>query len=129
FRQEGFRGDAESYDGPANSSIVHVLETRRGMPITLSIVVVEVARRAGIAMNGIGLPGHFIVGGPDLPPGQYLDPFDGGDVMDAAGGRQRGGRGFDTPPGRPEEAVLPASARAVLLRLLPTPRRPREERG
>jgi regulator of sirC expression with transglutaminase-like and TPR domain len=129
FKEEGFRGDAESYDDPANSSIVHVLTTRRGMPITLSIVVVEVARRAGIALNGIGLPGHFIVGGPDLPPGQYLDPFDGGGMLDAAGVRQRIARIFDTPIELPDEAFLPDSARAILLRMLSNLRRSWEKRG
>src|SRR5215469_7315100 len=49
FFEEGFRGDAEAYDDPANSSVAHVLETRRGMPITLSIVVLEAARRAGLS--------------------------------------------------------------------------------
>ncbi len=58
FEEEGLRGDADSYDDPGNSSVVHVLATGRGMPITLSIVVIEVARRAGLALFGVGLPGH-----------------------------------------------------------------------
>jgi regulator of sirC expression with transglutaminase-like and TPR domain len=129
FQEEGFRGDAESYDDPANSSVVHVLATRRGMPITLSIVVVEVARRAEITLNGIGLPGHFIVGGPDLPSGRYLDPFDGGELMDAAGVQERIGRIFDTPIELPDEAFLPDSARSILLRVLSNLRRSWEKRG
>ncbi|HEX5133774.1 MAG TPA: transglutaminase-like domain-containing protein, partial [Thermoanaerobaculia bacterium] len=82
FTDEGFQGDQETYDEPENSSVASVLTRRRGMPITLSIVTVEVARRAGIRLAGIGLPGHFVVGGADLPEDTYLDPFDGGVLRD-----------------------------------------------
>src|SRR5262245_25469745 len=83
FEEEGFNGDTESYDQPTNSSVARVLARRRGMPITLSIVAIEVGRLAGLRLTGVGLPGHFVVGGPDLPEGQYLDPFDAGALYDA----------------------------------------------
>ena len=83
FDEEGFRGDEESYDEPSNSSVGRVLARRRGMPITLSIVAMEVGKLAGLRLTGIGLPGHFVVGGPDLPEGMYLDPFGGGALCDA----------------------------------------------
>lgn len=129
FTEEGFRGDAEDYDDPGNSSVAHVLETRRGMPITLSIVVLETARRAGLSLSGIGLPGHFIVGGPDLPPGKYLDPFDGGVLCDAEAVERRVGAIFGSPVELPEEAFYPDSTRSILLRVLSNLRRSWEKRG
>ncbi len=129
FAEEGFRGDAESYDDPRNSSVAHVLAARRGMPITLSIIVLEVGRRAGLALHGIGLPGHFVVGGSDLPEGRYLDPFDGGDLYDTAGVGKRVGAIFGTPVELPPEAFLPDSSRAILTRLLYNLRRSCEKRG
>ena len=129
FAEEGFRGDAETYDDPANSSVARVLGTHRGMPITLSIVVLETARRAGLALTGVGLPGHFVVGGPDLPPDQYLDPFDGGQLYDAEAVARRVGAIFGTPVELPPEALLPDSARSILLRVLSNLRRSWEKRG
>ncbi len=129
FEEEGLRGDADSYDDPGNSSVVHVLATGRGMPITLSIVVIEVARRAGLALFGVGLPGHFVVGGPDLPDGQYLDPFDGGKLYDAQGVTRRVGAIFGAPVELPPEAFLPDSVRAILTRVLFNLRRSFEKRG
>lgn len=128
FSEEGFRGDAVGYDEPENSSVARVLATRRGMPITLSIVVLEVARRAGMALAGIGLPGHFVVGGPDLPPGRFLDPFDGGALCDAESVSRRVGAIFGTTLELPPEAFAPDSARSILLRVLSNLRRSYEKR-
>ena len=129
FAEEGFRGDAESYDDPRNSSVAHVLAARQGMPITLAIVVLEVGRRAGLALHGVGLPGHFVVGGPDLPEGRYLDPFDGGDLYDATAVAKRVGAIFGTAVELPPEAFLPDSSRAILTRVLYNLRRSCEKRG
>jgi regulator of sirC expression with transglutaminase-like and TPR domain len=74
----GFAGDAERYDEPRNSMLDIVLERRRGLPILLSVVYVEVARRAGVPLAGIGLPGHFVVGHVGTAPPLLLDPFAGG---------------------------------------------------
>lgn len=62
FHEEGFVGDEEEYDAPHNSFLHRVVERRRGLPIALSVLTCEVARRAGIAAYGIGFPGHFLVG-------------------------------------------------------------------
>ena len=129
FDEEGFGGDNDDYDDPVNSSVAHVLETRRGMPITLSIAVLEVARRAGMDLTGIGLPGHFVVGGPDLPDGTYLDPFDGGELRDGPAVEERVASIFGTALELPEEAFLPDSARSILLRVLSNLRRSWEKRA
>ncbi len=128
FSEEEFRGDAESYDDPGNSSVARVLSKRRGMPITLSIVVLEVGRRAGMDLVGVGLPGHFVVGGRDLPAGRYLDPFDGGTLCDAEVVAQRVSSIFGTPIELPREAFAPDSPRSILTRVLFNLRRSYERR-
>src|SRR3954447_18091445 len=76
-RRHGFAGDREQYDDPANSMLDVVLERRSGLPILLSVVYVEGARRAGLAMAGGAVPGHFVVGRLEPPPPVLLDPFAG----------------------------------------------------
>ena len=72
FEEEGFRGNTEDYYDPRNSFLNDVLDRRLGIPITLSVVYVAVAARAGLAAAGVGLPGHFVVraerrGAPPAP--------------------------------------------------------------
>jgi regulator of sirC expression with transglutaminase-like and TPR domain len=81
---EGFRGDQARYDHPDNSMLDLVLTRRRGLPILLSVVYVEVARRAGVGLAGVGLPGHFIVGHFGADPPVLLDPFAAGAPVSAA---------------------------------------------
>src|SRR3954451_10510673 len=57
----GFTGDTEQYDRPENSMLDRVLERQRGLPILLSVVYVEAARRADVPLAGVGLPGHHVV--------------------------------------------------------------------
>lgn len=83
--RHGFAGAAEEYDHPDNSMLDLVLQRGRGLPIALSVVYVETARRAGIALDGVGLPGHYVVGqfaAGGAPP-VLLDPFAGGVRLDA----------------------------------------------
>jgi regulator of sirC expression with transglutaminase-like and TPR domain len=61
FRELGFVGNQSSYYDPRNSLLPYVIDERRGIPITLSVVYMELGRRAGLEVEGIGLPGHFIV--------------------------------------------------------------------
>ena len=81
FELERFRGNQDQYDDPRNSFLDEVLERRRGLPITLSVVYVEIARQLGLEAYGIGFPGHFlakVVGVNDLPDREMIiDPFFG----------------------------------------------------
>lgn len=79
----GFLGDDEHYDDPANSMLDRVLARRKGLPILLSVVYVEVARRAGIPLAGVGLAGHFVAGRFGDGPPILLDPFGGGVLVTA----------------------------------------------
>ena len=83
-----FAGDREQYDDPENSMLDLVLRRRRGLPILLSAVYVETARRAGIALDGVGLPGHFVVGHFGTEPPLLLDPFNGGARLETDVSRQ-----------------------------------------
>ena len=79
FEELGFRGNSSNYYSPDNSYFNRVLETRTGIPITLSLLFVEVGRRMGISLHGVGMPGHFLVGleGEEV----YFDPFNGGGAL------------------------------------------------
>jgi regulator of sirC expression with transglutaminase-like and TPR domain len=79
FELERFRGNREQYDDPRNSDLEEVLSRRRGLPITLSVLYVEVARQLGLEAYGVGFPGHFlakIVGVSDSAESEIIvDPF------------------------------------------------------
>lgn len=77
-RRHGFIGEREEYDHPDNSMLDLVLARRAGLPIVLSVVYVAVAGRSGIALSGIGLPGHYVVGRFETAGPELLDPFEGG---------------------------------------------------
>ncbi|NER84584.1 MAG: hypothetical protein F6K42_34695, partial [Leptolyngbya sp. SIO1D8] len=61
FKAQGFTGNSQDYYDPRNSFLNHVLDRRTGIPITLSLVYLELARRIGLPMAGVGMPGHFLV--------------------------------------------------------------------
>ena len=79
FEDQGFQGNASDYYNPDNSYFNRVLDTHSGIPITLSLLFLEVARRVGLRCNGVGMPGHFLVGLEG--GGVFLDPFHGGAVL------------------------------------------------
>ena len=85
FDELHFEGNREKYDDPRNSCLNEVLDRRTGIPITLSVVYLEVARRAGVSIDGVNFPRHFLVRCSDheAPAKDYLilDPFHGGVVL------------------------------------------------
>lgn len=83
FRELGFRGNSTNYYDPQNSFLHRVIERRLGIPISLSVLTMEVGRRAGIELEGVGMPGHFLV--RVASTGAYLDPFHGPELFDEAG--------------------------------------------
>ena len=92
--RHGFTGDRDRYDHPENSMLDRVLERRRGLPILLSVVYVEAARRADIPLAGVGLPGHYVVAHFGADPPLVLDPFSGGAAADLTPEVARGVRGW-----------------------------------
>jgi regulator of sirC expression with transglutaminase-like and TPR domain len=83
FRELGFQGNRANYYDPQNSFLHRVIERRVGIPISLSVLTIEVGRRAGIELEGVGMPGHFLVHVPSA--GTYLDPFNGVEGLDEHG--------------------------------------------
>ncbi|NJK88881.1 MAG: tetratricopeptide repeat protein [Myxococcales bacterium] len=75
FAQEGFRGSRDAWSRPESSLVDRVLDSRHGLPITLSIVYVEVARAAGLDAFGIGFPAHFLVRERVGEVSRFVDPF------------------------------------------------------
>jgi regulator of sirC expression with transglutaminase-like and TPR domain len=82
FEEEGLRGNAEEYYDARNSFLNDVLERRLGIPITLSVVYLDVAAAAGVTARGIGLPGHFVVRVERGAGARLVDPFHGGTLLD-----------------------------------------------
>lgn len=84
FVEVGFRGAADEYFDPQASHLNDVLERKRGIPLSLSVVYMEVARRAGYSVVGVGLPGHFVVKYPHPGGEVFVDPFHEGAVLSPA---------------------------------------------
>ena len=82
FEELGFQGNSGDYYNPANSCLNEVLASRIGIPITLSVVYMEIARRLGRPVMGIGLPGHFVVRYDDGAFATYIDPFHNGIALE-----------------------------------------------
>jgi regulator of sirC expression with transglutaminase-like and TPR domain len=85
FGELGLAGNQTDYYNSENSMLNRVLETKLGVPITLSAIYLEISRRLAKPMVGIGLPGHFIVYYDDGEYSTYIDPFHGGALIDIAG--------------------------------------------
>ena len=83
FHEHGLHGNTEHYADPLNSFLDQVLVRRKGIPISLSIVYLLVAERAGLHLEPVGLPGHFLVGCYDEPVPFFIDPFNAGMFLSA----------------------------------------------
>ena len=119
FSHHGMTGDEEDYGNPHNSYLDRVLERRRGLPILLSVVVMEVGRRVGVDIDGIGFPGHFLVRPRKAEPPFFLDPFHGGRIvrLDELQVRLQGMGGGTVGAAQAGAWLAPVSARQILLRM------------
>lgn len=81
FVERGFKGNADDYYDPRNSFLHEVIDRRIGIPITLSVLYMEVARRIGLHVTGVGFPGHFLVRAYDGDRAVVIDPFNSGAVL------------------------------------------------
>lgn len=113
-----FRGNANSYDEPENSLLAAVIERRIGIPITLSIVLMEVGRRLGLPLHGVGLPGHFVVQFPDPSSRLYIDAYNGGAILDVAQCVALFDRVYQGRLSWRDSFLAPLSHRAILKRVL-----------
>ena len=118
FEDYGFQGNRDNYYDPRNSFLNEVIDRRVGIPITLSVLYIEVARRIGLALEGVGLPGHFIVRHQAAEEAIYIDPFNGGRVLGEMGCAElvtemSGGRRRLEP-----EHLRPVTKKQLLTRML-----------
>lgn len=112
--REGLGGDIDSYYDPRNSYLNHVLDRRKGIPITLAVVWMEVGSRAGIDVRGVALPGHFLV----YAAGQLVDPFHGGEAIGADEVKALVAENFGGPPRLNPEWLEPVPPVAIVERML-----------
>lgn len=89
FEEERFHGNKEDYYNPDNSFLNKVLENRTGIPITLSLLYSEIGKRVGLLIDGIGFPYHFMVRCQLPQRVVYIDPYEGGLLMNEQGCRER----------------------------------------
>ena len=111
-----FEGNERSYYDWRNSCLDHVLAVRTGIPITLAVVMIEVGRRLGVRLVGVGMPSHFLVGVPGED--RFFDLFNGSAPLDAAGAREQ----FESVTGGRapwDDAFLHATSdRQIVIRML-----------
>jgi len=116
FDELGFRGNAEDYYNPENSLLNRVIDTRVGIPITLSVLYLGVAKRLGLQSNGVGMPGHFLVKIHDLD--LYMDPFHSGQLLSAGDCRRLAEQLFGQRVQWDDGFLAPTTSRQILERML-----------
>lgn len=117
FEQNGFHGSRNDYDSRSNSYVNEVLDDREGLPITLSVIYLELADRLGVKnVAGIPLPMRFMVGYREKPEGEFqlLDVFEGGKALTMAEAQALVADGQTIP----EEMLRPATKRDIILRMI-----------
>lgn len=119
FEEEGFRGNREDYYDPRNSLLNDVLDRKLGIPITLAVVYMEVARRVGFPLVGVGMPGHFLLKHYDVDGREILiDPFNRGSILTAKDCQQRLDELYGGQMPLQPAFLMAVSRRQVLVRML-----------
>jgi regulator of sirC expression with transglutaminase-like and TPR domain len=118
FRLEGFKGNRDDYYNPKNSFLNDVLERKTGIPITLSILYIEVARRAGLILQGVGFPTHFLVKYVGKEEEIVLDPFHAGEVRSVEELEDLLDEIYGGKIGLQPEFLSPVSKKQILKRML-----------
>ncbi|MBL8678431.1 MAG: transglutaminase family protein [Myxococcales bacterium] len=113
----GFRGDEDNYYDPQNSFLSRVIERRRGIPISLAIVLMAIGRRVGFTVEGVGFPGHFLarVGGEG---GVLVDPFNRGALVDDAALERLVRRSLGPKATVQPQHVATVDRQAIIVRML-----------
>lgn len=115
FKSMGFAGNEANYYDPDNSCLTRVIDTRRGIPVSLSVLYLLIARRLKLPIYGVGTPGHFLLGFREEGDARFLDAFKQGKLMDAPEVKRmlvRNGYEFR------EEYLKPCGPREILARMM-----------
>jgi regulator of sirC expression with transglutaminase-like and TPR domain len=120
FDELAFTGNRDNYYDPHNSYLPIVMETRRGIPITLTLIYLEVLQRLGVRAYGVNAPGHFLAAIDDLDSGDcvYIDPFDTGRMLTREEAFDRIQQIMGRPVPQREELLAAASREQLLARML-----------
>ncbi|GAB4139881.1 MAG: SirB1 family protein [Cyanobacteria bacterium J069] len=118
YEDLGFAGNAADYYDPRNSYLNDVIERRKGIPITLSLVYLEVAQRLDFPMVGVGMPGHFLIRPALAEMEVFVDPFHQGAVLFAEDCQERLSQVYGHPVALRPEFLQPVSKRQFLARML-----------
>ena len=118
FQEDGFHGNVGEYYDPRNSYLNDVLDRRTGIPITLSTVYIEVARRIGFALDGVGFPGHFLVQHSLGEEPLLIDPFAAGRILTPEDCQARLDRTYGRRVKLEPDFLRASSRRRILFRLL-----------
>jgi regulator of sirC expression with transglutaminase-like and TPR domain len=116
FGELGFSGNREAYYDWRNSCLDRVIETRTGIPISLSVLMIEVGRRLGVQLHGVGMPAHFLVGVADRQ--HFFDPFNGGRRLDRVDVREMFEELTRGQVVWQDQFLEPTSNRAIVIRML-----------
>src|SRR5262249_36919549 len=113
FTERGFHGSRSDYYNRANSYLNEVIDDREGLPITLSVLYIELGRRIGLRLFGVGLPGHFVVKTAD---GQLIDVYEEGKLLS----REDADKKVQGITGRPlkDEHLESADKKVIIVRML-----------
>jgi len=117
FEDLGFRGNVRDYGDPENSFLDSVVERHVGIPITLSVLMMEIGRRIGVTVHGVGMPGHFLVMDASRD-GVWCDPFHGGALYDSEGCRRLFAQVHGNARGFSRALLAPIDSRAIVTRML-----------
>jgi len=118
FTDLGFRGNVKNYYDVRNSYLNEVIDRRTGIPITLSIILIETARRIDLRLSGVGMPGHFLAKYADNDFEIYIDPFNGGRLISLERCREIFEGMYGSRPGFQRSVLVAVTKRQILTRML-----------
>lgn len=118
FKEEGFRGNAEAYYDPRNSFLNDVLDRRVGVPLTLSLLYLEIGWRLGLPLQGVNFPGHFLVRYDGEAVKLLIDPFQGGEIRFEDEAQELLDRVYGGTVSLQPSYLRPAGRKDILVRLL-----------
>ncbi len=119
FEEEGFRGNRDDYYDPRNSFLNDVLDRKTGIPITLAVVYMDIARRVGFPLFGVGLPGHFLLKHYDADGREtFIDAFNAGLIMNASDCQQRLNEIYGGELALQPHFLMSVTRRQILTRML-----------
>lgn len=118
FEEEGFRGNAEAYYDPRNSFLNDVLDRRVGVPLTLSLLYLEVGWRLGLPLHGVNFPGHFLVRYDGEAVQLLVDPFQRGEIRFQDEAQELLDRVYGGTVSLQPSYLRPAGRKDILVRLL-----------